>query len=138
VAGITVTREDLQYLGGVEIGERQFETLDRHVRRAIAAAFKGDVDLALGTMSTTLSAVYTSACLRILTNPTGARSISLGSASTTTGGTDEALADPLALTPRERADVASLNPRRRRPSYVQFTDPLWPAMLRPIRHEADR
>ncbi|KAK1548375.1 hypothetical protein Q3G72_019445 [Acer saccharum] len=130
-----VEREDLASLGGLTISEAQFDAVDRRVRAMISAVYRGDIDAAAGQRAAVIESVYTSAALRILTNPTGARSVSLGSATISTGGSDAALAEPLSLTASERADLARVSGLRR-PSSLQMTDPLQPLRLPRVPRES--
>lgn len=133
--GIDVSREDLAAIGGLTITDAHFDAVDRRVRSMLAAVYRPPLDAATGRASSVLSAVYTSAALRILANPMGARSISLGSASITTGGSDVSISQPLSLTAEERADLAELSANYRRPAYLRLSDPIQASVLPNVRRD---
>lgn len=116
MTGITVRSSDLSTITGEDITDEQFVALDRVVRGLIASVYPGDLDAASGRRQAVLDAVYTSAMVRLISNPFGARSVSLSSGGITFGGSDEAISNAFSLTAAERADLISLRPRRR--SYV--------------------
>lgn len=130
-----VSREELAALGGLSISEAQYAAVDRQARSMIATIYKGDIDTASGRPLAVLQAVYTSVSLRLYANPTGARSVSLGSASVTLGGDDVSIARPLALTADERGDLAGLAAIPRRPSFIQTYTPYAAARLPAIPRE---
>lgn len=116
MAGITVTAADLESVTGAEIDAPRFAALDRVVRRLLRLSYAGNPDIAEGRTADVLNAVYMSVAVRLITNPTGARSVGLGSANVTYGGSDDDVANAFTLTDSERADLATL--RRRRVSWV--------------------
>ena len=118
--GITVAFEDLEAVTGMQLPETSRAALDRVVRGLLGGAYAGDVNTATGRAAEVLNAVYMSAAVRVMTNPTGARSIGLGSANVTFGGTDADVSNPFNLTPAERADLGRL--ARRAPTYLLFTE----------------
>lgn len=116
MAGITVTREDLQEITGAEISSAKFASVRNIVLGLIRGDYRGDIDTATGRAADILNSVFISAALRLITNPNGARSVGLGSANVTFGGTDEDIAMSGSLSAAERKSLASL--QKPRPSYV--------------------
>ena len=116
MAGITVTREDLEGVLGTPVTDERFTAVHTAALRLIRTVYKPDPMAATGRAADVLSAVYTSIVMRLLTNPTGARSLGLGSANVTFGGSDVDIANAAVLSDSERRDLASLSARR--PAYV--------------------
>ena len=119
MAGITVTQDQLAALIGTPITTARYDAVDASTLRLIRSGYRLDLTVAEGRIADVLDAVYTSVAVRLLTNPTGVRTMGLGSAQATFGGTDDDISSPGALTAQERADLAALNPKRR-PTYVRF------------------
>lgn len=118
MAGITVTREDLQSIGGSALTVERFNAVERTVLGLIRTVYRRDPALATGREADVLNAVFTSAALRLIANPTGARSVGLGSANVTFGGSDEDVSNAGSLTEPERTMLRSL--RRPRPTSVSL------------------
>lgn len=116
MAGITVASADLEQVTGMALTPEAWEALDRIVRRLLRLGYAGNPDIAEGRAADILNAVYMSIAVRIMTNPTGARSIGLGSANVTVGGSDDDVANAFTLAKSERADLQRLRGPRR--SYV--------------------
>lgn len=116
MSGITVTREDLQNLTENPITEARFQSVRTLVMGLIRTFYRREPDYAEGREAMILNAVFASAALRILTNPTGARSVGLGSANVTFGGTDEDIANIGSLSASERLALSSL--KKPRPTSV--------------------
>lgn len=118
MTGISVTQADLSGLIGSSLTTERYNTVHAATLRLLRTGTRVDIDTATGRTADVLDAVYTSVALRLLTNPTGARSLGLGSANVTFGGTDANISNPGSLTDDERSDLASLGARR--PSYVRL------------------
>lgn len=117
MAGITVTKESLSGILRTTIPADVYQAVDEATRRIIRTGYRPDIDEAVGRAADVLSSVYTSVAIRLLTNPGGARTLGLGSASVTMGGTDEGITNQASLTDSERADLAALGSIRR-PTYA--------------------
>ena len=131
MAGITVTKESLSGILRTTIPDDVYNAVDQATRRIIRTGYRPEIDAAEGHAADVLDSVYTSIALRLLTNPAGARTLGLGSASVTMGGTDEGITSQSSLTDSERADLASLR-NVRRPSYVALRKMSEPSLLPPI------
>lgn len=124
MAGITVTREDLQEISGMPISAAKFTAVSNIVLGLIRSVYRQDITLATGRSADVLNAVFTSAALRIATNPQGARSLGLGSANVTFGGTDEDIANTGSLSTAERLALQSIKkPRPTSVPLVPYDDP---------------
>lgn len=117
MAGITVTVEGIARILGTPVSTERAADIHAATLRLIRTGYRPDPMLAEGYAAEVLESVYTSVAMRLLTNPTGARSLGLGSASVTFGGSDEGLSSVASLTDAERADLSSL--AQRRPGFIR-------------------
>ena len=122
MAGITVTRDELSGILSMPITSERMANVDAAARRLMRSVYRGDISAADGYTADVLDSVYTSIVLRLLTNPTGARSLGLASANVTFGGPDEDFSNVATLTPAERADLRRLQGSSR-PSFVRYAEP---------------
>lgn len=121
MTGITVASADIEAVTGTALDDAQFAALDRIVRQLLRLGYTGNPDIAEGRTADVLNAVYMSVAVRLITNPTGARSVGLGSANVTYGGSDADVANAFTLTDSERRDLRGL--RKKAPSYISLGYP---------------
>lgn len=133
MAGITVTAAQLSGIIGHTITAERFDAVRAVVLGLIATEYRRDISLATGREAEVLNSVFVSASVRLLSNPTGARSVTVGGANITFGGSDRNMSDSAILTDSEkdmlwslrkpRANAINLTP----PTYTQnyYTEPYW-------------
>lgn len=117
MAGITVTVEGIARILGTPVSTERAADIHAATLRLIRTGYRPDPMLAEGYAAEVLESVYTSVAMRLLTNPTGARSLGLGAANVTFGGPDEDFSNVASLTPNERADLGRLTARR--PGFIR-------------------
>lgn len=124
MAGITVSKGDLEGILQTEITDETFESVHTHTLRMIRSGTRRDLDILEGRPLEVVDGVYVSIAVRLLTNPVGASLLGVGGAQVSFGGASEALS----LTEGERRELASINPRRK-PSSLRHSSPYAPVML---------
>lgn len=107
-----LTAAELSVLAGQPVSEAQFNTIYNTALRLVRREYRADPEVATSYTRDVLADVVTACAVRILSNPTGARSIGLGSANITFGGQDEDITSAFTLTPAERASIRGLRGTR--------------------------
>lgn len=107
------TADELRDLTGSTVTEERYAAIHANAIRLLRTVYRPDPELAVGRVRDVLAAVALSVAMRLLSNPTGARSLGLGSANVTFGGADADITSPGTLTHGEAAMLRAL---KRRPA----------------------
>lgn len=109
-----IDRSELALVLDEAIPAEKFDAAYKMALRAVRTAYAGDPEEATGNARYVVEGVLQNVITRILTNPRGVRTLGLGSANTTFGGTDVEITRTTALTAEERSDLEGVSPTRRR------------------------
>lgn len=105
-----IDRMELALVLDETISPEKFEALYRTGIRVIRTAYRGDPEDADLDAREALAGILFGVCVRIASNPKGARQLNAGGAGLTFGGADADIASVFSLTDDERADLAALLP----------------------------
>lgn len=97
-----VTREEFNLVLDEDVSVERYTALYTVARRVVQAAFPTSVDALTGQSAEIVAGVLTSVMARILSNPTGARTLSGGAAAVTFGGADAEITRIFTLNSAER------------------------------------
>lgn len=106
-----ITKGDVEALTGQAVTDARFDAVYRTAVGLIRSAYRSDPEAATGHARDVLTSAALSVATRLVTNPSGARSLGLGSANVTFGGSDEDIGSAGALTRAERDMIRSVRPR---------------------------
>ena len=106
--GISITREALQAVAETEISPERWHGISIIVKGLLQAETVRNIDTATGRAAAVFDSIFTSAALRLLSNPNGARSIGVDSVNVTFAGGDDDIASVATLTSDERARIRGL------------------------------
>lgn len=106
-----ITKDDLSVITGTPVQDAQFTAIYTAALRLVRDEYRADPEAATGRALDVLTSVILSVATRMLSNPTGARSVGLGSANITFVGAESLSA--FELTPNESRRVRALRASRK-------------------------
>lgn len=111
---ITVTKADLENISGQTITNDRYLAIDASARNLIIPEVppRIDINTATGRAERIINAVYTAVSVRLISNPAGARSVGLGSATIVYGGADDEIHNAGTLTDPEKEMLRGLRTNR--------------------------